>query len=118
MYYVKEKCLMKTTVIIRANEVAYINDLLGTYGSEKRVKEICKVTHGITVFGMFTKERTYLLTVEVPMLLGLGKIAMDHAKPIKGLVKTISGIRDTIEYLGRNISRDIRNLMREYEEKE
>lgn len=109
---------MKNIITISAAEVSAINDLLGTYGSEKRVKEICKVTHGITVFGMFTKERTYLLTVEVPMVIELAKIAMDHAKPIKGLVKTISGIRDTIEYLSRNISRDIRNLLKEYEEKE
>ena len=109
---------MKTIITISAAEVSAINDLLGTYGSEKRVKEICRVTHGISVSGIFLKERAYVLTVEVPMVIELAKIAMDHAKPIKGLVKTISGIRDTIEYLGRNISRDIRNLMREYEEKE
>ena len=108
---------MKFIITLNAVEVSAINDLLGTYGSERRIKEICKSRHGITVFGMFIKEGMYTLTVEVPMVIELAKIAMDHAKPIKGLVKTISGIRDTIEYLGRNISRDIRNLMKENEEK-
>ena len=108
---------MKNTIILRSNEVSAINDVLGTYGSEKRVNQISRVIYGISVSGIFTKERTYVLTIEIPMLFGLCKILMDHAKPIKGLVKTISGIRDTIEYLGRNISRDIRNLMKEYEKK-
>lgn len=109
---------MKTTIIFRANEVAYINDVLGTYGSEKRIKQIGMVTHGISISGVFINDgRAYALTVEVPMVIELAKIAMDHAAAIKGLVKAISGIRDTIEYLGRNISRDIRNLMKEYEKK-
>lgn len=111
---------MKTAITISAVEVSALNDLLGTYRSEKRIKEISGSTHGITVSGTFDSERNYTLSAEVPesMILGLCKIAMDHAGAIKGLVKAISGIRDTIEYLARNISRDVRNLMREYEEKE
>ena len=109
---------MKNIITINAKEVSAINDLLGTYGSEKRVKEICKSRHGITVFGMFTKEGMYVLTVEVPMLFGLCKILMDHANAVKGLVKALNGIIDTINYLGKNISRDIKNLFQEYEKKE
>ena len=106
---------MKSTITISAREVSIINDLLGSYRSEKRVKEICKSRHGITVFGMFTNEGMYVLTVEVPMLFGLCKILMDHGPAIKGLVKALSGIKDTIEYLSRNISRDLKNLFKEYE---
>ena len=71
---------MKNTITINAKEVSAINDLLGTYGSEKRVKEICKSRHGITVFGMFTKDHTYILTVDIPMLFGLCKIAFQCRK--------------------------------------
>ena len=107
---------MKTTIIFRANEVAYINDVLGSYGSEKRVKQVGRVIHGISVSGVYINNgRTYVLTVEVPMLLGLCKIAMNHDRAVKGLIQAINGIKDTIEYLGRNISRDIRNLLKEYE---
>ena len=111
---------MKSTIVVTNKEVAAVNDLLGTYRSEKRIKEINGSTHGITVSGTFDPEHNYVLTAEIPesMVLGLIQIAMDHAKPIKGLVKAISGIRDTIEYLARNISRDVRNLMREYEKDE
>ena len=109
---------MKNIITLSSIEVSALNDLLGTYGSQKRVKEICKTTHGITVFGMFTKEGMYVLTVEIPMLFGMCKIAMDNAGAIKGLVKALSGIKDTIEYLGRNISRDLKNLFKEYEKDE
>ena len=107
---------MKFIITLNAKEVSAVNDLLGTYGSERRIKEICKTTHGITVFGIFIKEGMYTLTVEVPMVIELAKIAMDHAAAIKGLVKALSGIKDTIEYLSRNISRDLKNLFKEYEE--
>ena len=106
---------MKNIITLSSIEVSAINDLLGSYRSEKRVKEICKTTHGITVFGMFTKEGMYVLTIEVPMIFGICKIAMNHAHAIKGLVKALSGIKDTIEYLSRNISRDLKNLFKEYE---
>ena len=106
---------MKNIITINAKEVSAINDLLGSYRSEKRVKEICKSRHGITVFGMFTNDGMYVLTVEVPMIYGICKIAMNHAGAIKGLVKALSGIKDTIEYLSRNISRDLKNLFKEYE---
>ena len=109
---------MKNIITLSSIEVSAINDLLGSYRSEKRVKEICKTTHGITVFGMFTKEGMYVLTIEVPMVFGICKIAMNHAPAIKGLVKALSGIKDTIEYLSRNISRDIKNLFKEYEKNE
>ena len=112
---------MKTTIDFRANEVAYINDVLGSYGSERRIKQICKSIHGISVSGVYVyinNERTYVLTVEVPMIMGICKIAMKHAPAIKGLVKALSGIKDTIEYLARNISRDVRDLFREYEKDE
>ena len=49
------------------------------------------------------------------MLFGMCKILMDHGPAIKGLVKALSGIKDTIEYLSRNISRDLKNLFKEYE---
>ena len=109
---------MKSSINVTNKEIAAINDLLGTYGSEKRVKEVAGSRHGITVTGSFDPEHNYVLTAEIPesLTLGLIQIAMAHSKPIKGLVKTISGIRDTIEYLARNISRDVKNLMREYEE--
>ena len=111
---------MKSSINVTNKEVAAVNDLLGTYRSEKRIKEISGSTHGITVSGTFDSERNYTLSAEVPesMILGLCKIAMDHAGAIKGLVKAISGIRDTIEYLARNISRDVRDLFREYEKDE
>ena len=108
---------MKNIITLSSIEVSAINDLLGSYRSEKRVKEICKSRHGITVFGMFTNEGMYVLTVEVPMLFGLCKILMDHANAVKGLVTALNGIIDTINYLGKNISRDIKNLFQEYEEK-
>ena len=108
---------MKNIITLSSIEVSAINDLLGSYRSEKRVKEICITIHGITVFGMFTKDHTYILTVEIPMLFGLCKILMDHANAVKGLVKALNGIIDTINYLGKNISRDIKNLFQEYEEK-
>ena len=108
---------MKNTIILRSNEVSAINDVLGTYGSEKRVNQISRVIYGISVSGIFTKDHTYILTVEIPMLFGLCKIAMDHAHAVKGLVKALNGIIDTINYLGKNISRDIKNLFQEYEEK-
>ena len=88
---------MKTTITFRANEVAYINDVLGSYGSERRIKQINGSTHGITVSGAFDSEHNYTLSAEVPMILGICKIAMNHAPAIKGLVKALSGIKDTIE---------------------
>ena len=109
---------MKSIITLSAVEVSALNDLLGTYGSEHRIKESCGVTHGISVSGVFLKEGAYVLTVEVPMLLELCKIAMDHAKPIKGLIKTLSGLKETAEYIARNISRDVRNLMRKYDKDE
>ena len=109
---------MKTVVIINSKDVSAINDVLGTYGSERRIKQICKSIHGITISGAFINDGgAYALTIEIPMLFGMCKIAMDHANAVKGLVKALSGIKDTIEYLGKNISRDIRNLMKEYEKK-
>ena len=111
---------MKSSIIVTNKEVAAVNDLLGTYGSEKRVKEVAGSRHGITVTGSFDPEHNYVLTAEIPesMVLGLIQIGMNHAKAVKGLVKALSGIKDTIEYLARNISRDVRDLFREYEEKE
>ena len=106
---------MKSTITISAREVSIINDLLGSYRSEKRIKQIGRVIHGISVSGVFTKDHTYVLTVDIPMLFGLCKIAMNHGPAIKGLVKALSGIKDTIEYLSRNISRDLKNLFKEYE---
>ena len=106
---------MKSTITISAREVSIINDLLGSYRSEKRIKQIGRVIHGISVSGVFTKDHTYVLTVDIPMLFGLCKILMDHANAVKGLVKALNGIIDTINYLGKNISRDIKNLFKEYE---
>ena len=110
---------MKTTVIIRANEVSAINDVLGTYGSEKRITEIAKMRGDwMRINGSFDPKGNYILECKVrtAITLGLCQIAMDHARAIKGLVKAISGIKDTIEYLTKNISRDIKHLFREYEE--
>ena len=111
---------MNSSINVTNKEIAAINDLLGTYGSEKRVKEVAGSRHGITVTGSFDPEHNYVLTAEIPesMVLGLAKIAMDHSKAIKGIVKTINGLIETINYVARNVSRDIKNLMREYEEKE
>ena len=108
---------MKTVVIINSKEVSIINDLLGSYRSEKRIKQICKSIHGITISGVFINDGTYAITVEVPMVFGICKIAMNHAPAIKGLIQAINGIKDTIEYLSRNISRDVKNLFKEYEKK-
>ena len=109
---------MKSTITISAREVSIINDLLGSYRSEKRIKQINGSTHGITVSGAFDSEHNYTLSAEVPMVFGICKIAMNHGPAIKGLVKALSGIKDTIEYLGRNISRDLKNLFKEYEKNE
>ena len=106
---------MTTVVIINSKEVSIINDLLGSYRSEKRIKQICKSIHGITISGVFINDGTYAITVEVPMVFGICKIAMNHAPAIKGLIQAINGIKDTIEYLSRNISRDLKNLFKEYE---
>ena len=108
---------MKTVVIINSKEVSIINDLLGSYRSEKRIKQICKSIHGITISGVFINDGTYAITVEVPMVFGICKIAMNYAPAIKGLIQAINGIKDTIEYLSRNISRDVKNLFKEYEKK-
>ena len=108
---------MKNVVIINSKEVSIINDLLGSYRSEKRIKQICKSIHGITISGVFINDGTYAITVEVPMIYGICKIAMNHAPAIKGLIQAINGIKDTIEYLSRNISRDVKNLFKEYEKK-
>ena len=109
---------MKNIITLSSIEVSAINDLLGSYGSEYRIKQIGRVIHGISVSGVFTKDHTYVFTVEIPMLFGLCKILMDHANAVKGLVKALNGIIDTINYLGKNISRDIKNLFQEYEKKE
>ena len=106
---------MKSTITISAREVSIINDLLGSYGSEKRVKQIGRVIHGISVSGVYINNGTYVLTLDIPMVFGLCKIAMSHGPAIKGLIKALSGIKDTIEYLSRNISRDLKNLFKEYE---
>ena len=107
---------MKTVVIINSKDVSAINDVLGTYGSERRIKQICKSIHGITISGVFINDGgEYALTVEIPMLFELCKIAMDYAPAIKGLIQAINGIKDTINYIGRNISKDIKNLFKEYE---
>ena len=108
---------MKNVVIINSKEVSIINDLLGSYRSEKRIKQICKSIHGITISGVFINDGTYAITIEVPMIYGICKIAMNHAPAIKGLIQAINGIKDTIEYLSRNISRDVKNLFKEYEKK-
>ena len=108
---------MKTVVIINSKEVSIINDLLGSYRSEKRIKQICKSIHGITISGVFINDGTYAITVEVPMVVGICRIAMNYAPAIKGLIQAINGIKDTIEYLSRNISRDVKNLFKEYEKK-
>lgn len=110
---------MKTTVIIRRNEVAAINDVLGTYGSEKRITEIAKMRGDwMRINGSFDPKGNYILEMKIrtAITLGLCQIAMDHARAIKGLVKALDGIIDTINYLGKNISRDIKNLFKEYEE--
>ena len=119
-YKRKDLIIMKTTIAFRNNEIAAINDLLGTYGSEKRIKQVNGSAHGITFSGVFDSEHNYVLSVEVPasMVLGLCQIGINHAKAVKGLVKALSGIKDTIEYLARNISRDVRDLFREYEKDE
>lgn len=111
---------MKTQIIVTAKEVSAVNDLLGTYRSEKRIKQVNGSAHGITISGVFDSEHNYVLSVEVPasMVLGLCQIGINHAKAVKGLVKALSGIKDTIEYLARNISRDVRDLFREYEKNE
>ena len=106
---------MKSTITISAREVSIINDLLGSYRSEKRIKQIGRVIHGISVSGVFTKDHTYVFTVDIPMLFGLCKLLMDHGPAIKGLVNALSGIPATLEYLSRNISRDLKNLFKEYE---
>ena len=110
---------MKSTIIFRSNEVAAVNDVLGTYGSEKRIAKISKSRGDwLRINGSFDPKGYYILEVKVrtAITLGLCQIAMDHARAIKGLVKAISGIKDTIEYLTKNISRDIKHLFREYEE--
>ena len=109
---------MKTTVIIRRNEVAAINDVLGTYGSKKRITEIAESQHGIVVSGSFDTEGNYILEFKIrrSLTIGLCQIAMNHAGAIKGLVKTLNGIIETINYISKSISRDVKNLFKEYEE--
>ena len=112
---------MKTVITIRRNEVAALNDTLGTYGSEKRITEIsAKRGYWLVINGSFDPKGNYILECKIrtAITIGLCKIAMAHAGAIKGIVKTLNGIVETINYLGKNISRDIKNLFREYEEKE
>ena len=109
---------MKNTIILRSNEVSAINDVLGTYGSEKRVIEITKKCgYWMVLNGSFDPKGNYRIEVKIrtAITLGVCKIAMDHAPAIKGLIQAINGIKDTINYIGRNISRDIKNLFKEYE---
>ena len=108
---------MKNTIILRSNEVSAINDVLGTYGSEKRIAEIQKSRCGVVLSGSFDPEGNYRIEFKVQksLVIGLCQIALDHSRAIKGLVKAIDGIIDTINYLGKNISRDIKNLLKEYE---
>ena len=110
---------MKTVITIRRNEVAAINDTLGTYGSEKRIAEISKSRGDwMVINGSFDPKGNYILKLKVrtAITIGICKIAMDHAPAIKGIVKTLNGIVETVNYLSRNISRDLKNLFREYEE--
>lgn len=109
---------MKTSIILRSNEVAAVNDVLGSYGSEKRVTEIQKSRCGMVLSGSFDPEGNYCVEFKIQksLVIGMCQIALDHSKAIKGLVKAIDGIIDTINYLGKNISRDIKNLLKEYEE--
>ena len=109
---------MKTVITIRRNEVAAINDVLGTYGSEKRIVKIAqKRGDWMRINGSFDPKGNYILEMKVrtAITLGLCQIAMDHAPAIKGLIQAINGIKDTINYIGKNISRDLKNLFKEYE---
>ena len=108
---------MKSSITIRRNEVSVLNDTLGTYGSDKRIKEVSGWEHGIIYDGSFDPERNYVLNFEITnnIVIGICKIAMAHAGAIKGIVKTLNGIVETINYLGKNISRDLKNLFKEYE---
>ena len=110
---------MKTAITISAVEVSALNDLLGTYRSEKRIKEItAKRGDWMIINGSFDPKGNYIIECKVrtAITLGLCKIAMSHAPAIKGIIKTINGLIETINYVTRNVSRDIRNLLKEYEE--
>ena len=108
---------MKNTIILRSNEVSVLNNTLETYGSEKRVIEITKKCGYLVLNGSFDPKGNYRIELKLrsAITLGVCKIAMDHAPAIKGLIQAINGIKDTINYIGRNISRDIKNLFKEYE---
>ena len=110
---------MKTVITIRRNEVAALNDTLGTYGSEKRITELsAKRGDWLVINGSFDPKGNYILECKIrtAITIGLAKIAMSHAPAIKGIIKTINGLIETINYVARNVSRDIRNLLNEYEE--
>ena len=109
---------MKNVITIRRNEVAAINDTLGTYGSEKRITNIsAKRGDWLVINGSFDPKGNYILECKIrtAITIGLCQIAMDHAPAIKGLIQAINGIKDTINYIGKNISRDLKNLFKEYE---
>ena len=111
---------MKNFVIIHRAEVAAVNDVLGTYGSEKRISEIDVSRYGVKVYGIFDPEGDYLLDVKIEesLVMAICQIAINHAAPIKGIIKAISGLKDTMEYVARNVSRDLKDLFRGYEKDE
>ena len=55
-------------------------------------------------------------TVSEYISLGLGKIALENIKVIKGLAQTIDGLCKTLDSLVKNIGKDIKALFQKYEE--
>ena len=109
---------MKTVFAVSKNEAMMIDEILAAYGSKEKITEIKKSWHGIRIEITSNNRRDMLLKIEMPecISLGLGKIARENIKVIKGLAQTIDGICKTIDSLAKNIGKDIKALFQKYDE--
>ena len=109
---------MKTVFAVSKNEVMMIDEIMTAYGKDIKIAEIKKSWHGIRIEITFNNRRDMLLKIEMPecISLGLGKIARENIKVIKGLAQTIDGICKTIDSLAKNIGKDIKSLFQKYDD--
>ena len=107
---------MKTIFVFSKNEAMMIDEILAAYGSKVKITEIKKNWHGIRFEGNFNPGYTLTISMPISISLGLGKIALENIKAIKGLAQTIDGICKTLDSLAKNVGKDIKELFQKYDE--
>lgn len=110
---------MKTVYVFSKNEAMMIDEIITAYRSkDTKITEIKKSWHGIRIEITSNNRRDMLLKIEMPedISLGLGKIALENIKAIKGIAQTVDGICKTLDSLAKNIGKDIKALFQKYDE--